>query len=204
MDASGPATAALAADDDQRAVVGEDAAEPGHRPVAADVEDDVVALAILADVAVRVVDDVIGSQRPHEVQLLRARHGRDVRSEGLGDLHGEGPDASRCADHEDVLTCLHTPMVAQRLKSRDGRDRHGGGLLEAQVRRHPRELVRFRARRTRQTKHCKCRTPPRPVRGPSPSHRPPRRPRPSPNPARRPSAYAARSRRHAAGTAAQP
>jgi hypothetical protein len=115
VNASRPATAALATDDDQRAVAGEDAAESGQRPVAADVEDDVVALAIVTDVGVRLVDDTIGSQRPHEVQLLRARHGCDVRSEGLGDLHGEGPDAARGSDDEDVLTCLHTPMVAQRL-----------------------------------------------------------------------------------------
>ena len=68
----------------------------------------------------------------------------DVRSEGLGDLHGEGPDASGCADDEDVLAGLHAPTVAQRLQRGDGGDGHGGGLLEAQVRRHPRELVRFR------------------------------------------------------------
>src|SRR4051794_19217639 len=63
----------FATDDDQRAVARENAAKPGERTIATDVEDDVVAPAVVADVGVRVVDDVIGSHRSHEVQLLRAR-----------------------------------------------------------------------------------------------------------------------------------
>src|SRR4051794_38892111 len=55
VDASGEAAATLTPDDDQRPVTGENAAEPGQRPVAPDVEDDVVALAAVGDVGARVV-----------------------------------------------------------------------------------------------------------------------------------------------------
>src|SRR3954454_19312316 len=50
-------------------------------------------------------------------------------------------------DAPTTRTCwpaFYASTVAQRLQCGDGGDGHGGGLLEAQVRRHPRELVRFR------------------------------------------------------------
>ena len=124
--------------------VGEHASELRQRAVAPDVEDEVVAPAVVGDVGVRVVDHVIGAERAHEVDLLGAGDAGDVRSERLGDLDGEGADASRCTDDQHVLTGLHAAAVAQRLQRGDGGDGNGGGLLEAQVRRHPRQLVRSR------------------------------------------------------------
>ena len=157
VDASRPTTAVFAADDDQRAVGGEHATECRHRTVAPDVENKVVAPVAVGDVGLRVVDHMIGAERAHHVDLLGARHAGNVRSEGLRDLHGKRPDAPRRSDDQHALSGLEAPAVAEGLQSGDGGD-GTRGLLEGQVRRHTRELVRC-PRRTRRTKRGTPRTP---------------------------------------------
>jgi len=66
----------------------------GQRTVPTGVEDDVEPLPTAGDVVERVVDDVVCAHGTDHVHLRRAADSSDVRSERLGDLHGERPDAS--------------------------------------------------------------------------------------------------------------
>jgi len=58
------------------------------------VQDEVVLPTALGEVSLRVVDDLVGAERPHQLHVSGAAHGGHVGAERLGDLHGEGADAS--------------------------------------------------------------------------------------------------------------
>ena len=67
------------------------------------IEDDVVRLAVLGEVFLRVVDHPVGSERSHELEVLRAAHRSDVGFEVLGELHPCGADGPGRAVDEDPL-----------------------------------------------------------------------------------------------------
>ena len=102
-----------------------------QRPVAADVEDDVVALPAAGEVLAGVVDDVVGAEGADQVHLRRAAHAGDLGAERLGDLHGERADAARRADDQHLLPGLDPSLVAQACSAVQAGDRDGGRLLEA-------------------------------------------------------------------------
>jgi hypothetical protein len=81
----------------------EGASTPPERVLADCVEDDVVHLAVLGEVFLGVVDDPVGSQRSHKLEVLRAAHRRDVGIEVPGQLHPCSADGARCAVDEDPL-----------------------------------------------------------------------------------------------------
>ena len=56
------------------------------------VEDDVVGLAVLREVLLRVVDHLVGAERADELDVLRVADGGDVGAEVLGELHGRRSD----------------------------------------------------------------------------------------------------------------
>src|SRR6266542_6300159 len=68
------------------------------------VEDDVVRLAVLGEVFLQVVDDLVCSERSHELDVLRVAHRGDVGAEMLGHLHRCGSDRSGGAVDEDALS----------------------------------------------------------------------------------------------------
>jgi hypothetical protein len=70
----------------------------------------------VSEVLARVVDHVIGADRSDQVRLGRAAHAGDLGAEGLGDLHGERADASRCTDDQDLLPGLHPCLVPHGLQ----------------------------------------------------------------------------------------
>jgi hypothetical protein len=87
----------LPADDHERPLRGEGAPQVRHGAVPSDVEDDVVAVAGVGEVLPGVIDDVVGAERPHQVQLAGAADAGDFRSQCLGDLHGVAADTARGA-----------------------------------------------------------------------------------------------------------
>ncbi len=139
--AAGPAAAGLAADDHGRPGRGEGAAQPCDGGVPGDVEDQVVVVGAVGEVVAGVVDDVVGAEGSHQVELRGAAHAGDLGAEGLGQLHGVAADAAGCADDQHVLARLDPAVVGQRLQRGGGRDRHDGGLLEGEVARLAGELV---------------------------------------------------------------
>ena len=97
------------------------------------VKHEVVALLTFGEVLLRVVDDVVGADRPDQVLLRRAAHAGHLSAERLGDLHGERADASSRADDQDLLPRLDAARVAQRLEGGETGHRNGGRLLERDV-----------------------------------------------------------------------
>src|SRR2546426_5722397 len=67
------------------------------------VEDNVVRLAVPGEVLLRVVDHPVGSERSHELEVLRAAYRGDVGFEVFGQLHPGGADSPRRAVDEDPL-----------------------------------------------------------------------------------------------------
>jgi hypothetical protein len=93
------------------------------------VEDDVVRLAVLREVVLQVVDDLLGSERAHEGEVLRAADGGDVGAEVLRHLHGADADRPGRAVDRDPPALLD----AGGPQERDGAEPAVGearGLLE--------------------------------------------------------------------------
>src|SRR5215471_1527933 len=74
-----------------------------ERVLADRVEDDVIRLAVLGEVFPGVIDDSVGSERSHELEVLRIADRCDVGFEVLGQLHPRGADGPGCAIYEDPL-----------------------------------------------------------------------------------------------------
>ena len=87
-----------------------------ERRVAGDVEDQVVAAGAVGEVVTGVVDDVVGTEGAHQVELRGAAHAGDLRPERLGQLHGVAADAPGGADDQHLLPCLDPADVGQRLQ----------------------------------------------------------------------------------------
>ena len=88
---------------DQSPAWRERAPGPCHRMVPDVVEDQVITFRAAGEVLARVVDDVVGTDRAKKVRVLRTGHAGHGSTHGLGDLHGEGAHAARCAVDEDLL-----------------------------------------------------------------------------------------------------
>src|SRR4051794_30640653 len=142
VDAAEPASIGLAADDDEPPPASEGAPEVWEPTVAADVENDVVAVLAGCEVVGGVVDEVIGAEGADRVELRGAAHAGDLGSERLGDLDGESSHAARRADDQDLLPGLDPSVVANRLEGGKCGDGNRSRLLERQLRWLVRELVR--------------------------------------------------------------
>ena len=77
------------------------ASAPTERVLADGVDDRVVRLAVLREVLVPVVDDLVGAERPDELDVVGAADGRDVGAEVLGELHGRRAERARRAVDDD-------------------------------------------------------------------------------------------------------
>src|ERR1700729_4189494 len=66
------------------------------------IEDGVVGLAVLREVRPRVVDNVVRSKRPDELDVLGVAHGRDVGPHVSGELNGRGADGAGRSVYEDA------------------------------------------------------------------------------------------------------
>src|SRR5262249_43016407 len=69
----------------------------------------------LREILSRVVDDLIGADRPDELNVARACDPGDIRPERFRDLHSERSDAARRPIHKNALARLNSSFVAQRL-----------------------------------------------------------------------------------------
>lgn len=79
-----------------------------ERVLADRVEDDVVRLAVPSEVLLGVVDDLVGAERPHDLDVLRVAHCSHVRIEVPGQLHRRSADRPRRAVDEDSLPLAET------------------------------------------------------------------------------------------------
>src|SRR5918996_4115726 len=93
------------------------ASTASERVLADRVEDDVVHLAVLGEVLLQVVDELVCSERSHELDVLRVAHRGDVGAEVRGELHAGSSDGSGGAVYEDALPLaeIRPPQLRQRL-----------------------------------------------------------------------------------------
>ena len=134
-------SAALSSDDDERSLRFERAPQRPQRPVPDVVDDQVVARSVPAEVVDGVVDDAVGADRVHRLDVRRAAHARDLRTERLGDLHREGAHAAGGTVDQHALPCLDPAVVAESLQRGDAGQRDRSGLLESERRRLRREAL---------------------------------------------------------------
>ena len=109
----------------------ERAAAPAERLLADRVEDRVIDLAVPREVFLRVIEDLVGAERAHELEILRVRDRRHVGARGLGQLHAGRSDRAGRAVDDDALTGAEVGL----LQARDRDARPVGErrrLLEAQ------------------------------------------------------------------------
>ena len=120
---------------------GERPAQPGERQVAHVVEDHVVPRRPVGEVLRRVVDDVRGAERAHQLDVARAAHPGDLGAQRRRDLDGVRADPAAGPVDEHPLAGLHLAHVPDPAQGR--RRRHGdrGRLLEGQARRLGHHLV---------------------------------------------------------------
>jgi hypothetical protein len=95
----------------------------------------------VGEVVPGVVDDVVGAQGSHQVELRGAGHAGDVGPECLGELHGVAADTTGRADDQHRLSRLDAADVAQRLQGGARGDRHHRCLFEGNVHGLAGELV---------------------------------------------------------------
>src|SRR5438270_159520 len=96
------------------------------------------------EVLLRVIDHLVRADRSDRLDVVRAADAGHVRAERLRDLHGERADAARRAVDEDALTRSELALVAKTLQRGEARHRDRRGLLEAEVDRLRRDVVRSR------------------------------------------------------------
>src|SRR5918997_5403903 len=96
-------------------------------------EDEIVVLPTSGEVLLGVVDDVICAERSDQLYVPRAAHAGHLGVEGLGDLYGQGPYASRRTDDQDLVPRLDPPVVAQTLQGSRRGQGHGRRLVEREV-----------------------------------------------------------------------
>ena len=137
---AGPGAATLTPDDDRRARRREGPAQPGHRRAPCHVEDHVVAVDPVREVVAGVVEDVVGAERAHQVELGGAGRAGDLRTERLRELYGVRADATGRPGDQHRLTGPDPADVA-RLQCRRRGHRDHRGPLGREVRRHPGELA---------------------------------------------------------------
>src|ERR1700680_4018009 len=97
-----------------------------------EIVDYIVTLLAFCVVLFRVVNDVIGTDRSDQVNVVGTADAGSLRAKCLGDLHGKCPDASGGTIDQDLLPRFDVPRVAQTLQSnKRGRDRRS--LFETEV-----------------------------------------------------------------------
>ena len=80
-----------------------------------------------------VINDVVRANGTRHIQIPRAAHGSDFRSEDFGNLHGKGAYAARCAVNKNFLSGLNLSLVAQTLQCGEPCYRNSRGLLKCDV-----------------------------------------------------------------------
>jgi hypothetical protein len=113
-EAHGP-PAARPADDHEGARRGQRSAQGRQRPIAADVDDDVVEPATVGDLLAGVIDHMVGTERADQLPVPGAAHSGHLGPECLGDLHGQSSDTT---GRDSVLGTLRRagfgPQMAMR------------------------------------------------------------------------------------------
>src|SRR5258707_8210530 len=83
-----------------------------ERMVPDQIVDHVVTLIGLSKIFFCVIDNAIGADRFHKIDITRAADSSDLGAERFRDLDGERADAARRAVDQDLLSGLNSSLVA--------------------------------------------------------------------------------------------
>src|SRR5439155_9216559 len=97
--------------------------------------DQIVTLIGLSKIFFCVIDNAIGADRFHKIDIARAADSSRVCAKRLRDLDGESANATGRAVDQNFLSGLNVPFVAQTLQCRERSNRNRTGLLKGDVRR---------------------------------------------------------------------
>ena len=78
-------------------------------------QNQVIPLPISGEICLRVINDMVCTNRAHDVHISRAAHGSDFGPERFGNLHGKRTDTSRRTINQDLLPLLNVSFVAKAL-----------------------------------------------------------------------------------------
>ena len=96
------------------------------------VHDQIVGLAVLREVDLVVVDDLVGTERGNQVAIAATAHRRGVGAEVLGELNRRGTDTTRGAVDQHTFTRLEL-APAKEIQRGGATEAQGRGFGEAEV-----------------------------------------------------------------------
>src|SRR5882672_306969 len=108
-------------------------------------DDEIVALSALRKIFLRVIYDMVRSERSGGVDLPRATHGGDFGAERFGNLNGEGAHTTRCAVNQDLAAFVDASLITKTLEGSEGCHGHRRGVLKRTVGRLWGQLIFLRA-----------------------------------------------------------
>src|SRR5215469_6249166 len=82
-----------------------------NRMISVHCQNQIVPLPLTSNVDLRIIKDMISSQRLNQPDFIGAADGSDLRSQRFGDLHRKGPYATGCPTNQDVLSRLNLPLI---------------------------------------------------------------------------------------------
>src|SRR5438552_511390 len=127
--------------------------------IADQIENEIVTLIRLGEIFFRVVDHVIGADRPNKIDIASAADAGHLSAICFRNLHRKRADTARSAVDQNFLPFLKFSVAAQALQRRNRRNRHRARFFESDVPRleHNRPVVTnadvFRKRAGFRAKH---------------------------------------------------
>src|SRR5213078_3914416 len=93
-------------------------------------KNQVIPLPISGEIFLRVINDVVCTNRAHDVHIPRAAYGGDVSPKRFGKLHRKRTDTSRRTIDQHLLPLLNVSFIAKALQGGESRLRDGCCFLK--------------------------------------------------------------------------
>src|SRR5436305_10970162 len=96
-------------------------------------KNQVIPLPISGEIFLRVINDVVCTNRAHYVQIPRAAYGSHFSPERFGNLHCKRTDTTRRTMNQDLLPLLNVSFIAKALQGGESRLRDGCCFLKRYI-----------------------------------------------------------------------
>src|SRR2546430_8457453 len=93
-------------------------------------KNQVIPLPISGEIFLRVINDMVCTNRAHYVQIPRAAYGGDFSPKRFGKLHCKRTDTTRGTMNQDLLPLLNVSFIAKALQGGESRLRDGCCFLK--------------------------------------------------------------------------
>src|SRR6266480_1416979 len=96
-------------------------------------KNQVILLPISGEIILRVINDMVCTNRAHYVQIPRAAYGGDFSPKRFGNLHRKRTDTTRCTINQNLLPLLNVSFIAKALQGDECRLRYGCCFLKRYI-----------------------------------------------------------------------